>query len=83
MTVNEVLANGNLIVSGEKQMGINQGSEFIRFSGIVNPLHLTAANTVQSTLVADARIEYRGTGIVDNAQTTGWLTRFFLNFLPF
>ncbi len=83
VTVNEVLANGNLIVSGEKQMGINQGSEFIRFSGIVNPLHLTAANTVQSTLVADARIEYRGTGIVDNAQTTGWLTRFFLNFLPF
>ena len=83
VTVTEVLANGNLLVSGEKQVGINQGSEFIRLSGIVNPIHLTAANTVQSTVVADARIEYRGTGAVADNQQTGWLTRFFLNVLPF
>lgn len=83
VTVTEVLANGNLVVSGEKLVGINQGSEFIRFSGIVNPLHLTASNTVVSTLVADARIEYRANGVLDATQTTGWLTRFFLNFLPF
>ena len=83
VTVTEVLANGNLLVSGEKQVGINQGSEFIRLSGVVNPVHLTAANTVQSTLVADARIEYRGSGAVAENQQTGWLTRFFLNVLPF
>lgn len=83
VTVTEVLANGNLLVSGEKQVGINQGSEFIRLSGVVNPVHLTAANTVQSTLVADARIEYRGSGAVADNQQTGWLTRFFLNVLPF
>jgi flagellar L-ring protein FlgH len=83
VTVTEVLANGNLLVSGEKQVGINQGSEFIRLSGVVNPVHLTAANTVQSTLVGDARIEYRGSGAVAENQQTGWLTRFFLNVLPF
>ena len=83
VTVTEVLANGNLLVSGEKQVGINQGSEFVRLSGVVNPVHLTSANTVQSTLVADARIEYRGTGAVAENQQTGWLTRFFLNVLPF
>ncbi len=83
VTVTEVLANGNLLVSGEKQVGINQGSEFIRLSGVVNPVNLTAANTVQSTLVADARIEYRGSGAVAENQQTGWLTRFFLNVLPF
>jgi flagellar L-ring protein precursor FlgH len=83
VTVTEVLANGNLLVSGEKQVGINQGSEFIRLSGVVNPVHLTAANTVQSTLIADARIEYRGSGAVAENQQTGWLTRFFLNVLPF
>lgn len=83
VTVTEVLANGNLVVSGEKQVGINQGSEFIRLSGIVNPMHLTAANTVQSTVVADARIEYRASGAVADNQQTGWLTRFFLNVLPF
>jgi flagellar L-ring protein precursor FlgH len=83
VTVTEVFANGNLLVSGEKQVGINQGSEFIRLSGIVNPVQLTAANTIQSTQLADARIEYRGSGAVAENQQTGWLTRFFLNVLPF
>ena len=83
VTVTEVLANGNMLVSGEKQVGINQGSEFIRLSGIVNPVHLTSTNTVFSTQVADARIEYRSNGAVDENQKTGWLTRFFLNVLPF
>jgi flagellar L-ring protein precursor FlgH len=83
VTVTEVLPNGNLLVSGEKQVGINQGSEFIRLSGIINPIQLTAGNTVQSTQIADARIEYRGSGAVAENQQTGWLTRFFLNVLPF
>jgi flagellar L-ring protein precursor FlgH len=83
VTVTEVLANGNLLVSGEKQVGINQGYEFIRLSGIVNPTQLTSANTVQSTQVADARVEYRSNGAMDDNQKTGWLTRFFLNVLPF
>ena len=83
VTVTEVMPNGNLLVSGEKQVGINQGSEYIRLSGIVNPIYLTAANTVSSTFVADARIEYRGSGAVAENQQTGWLTRFFLNVLPF
>lgn len=83
VTVTEVLANGNLLVSGEKQVGINQGSEFIRVSGIVNPLQLTALNSVLSTQIADARVEYRSNGVVDENQKTGWLTRFFLNVLPF
>jgi flagellar L-ring protein precursor FlgH len=83
VTVTEVFANGNLLVSGEKQVGINQGSEYIRLSGIVNPIHLNAANTVSSTLIADARIEYRGSGAVAENQQTGWLSRFFLNVLPF
>ncbi len=83
VTVTEVLPNGNLLVSGEKQVGINQGSEFIRLSGVVNPIQLTAANTIQSTQLADARIEYRGSGAVAENQQTGWLSRFFLNVLPF
>ena len=83
VTVTEVLNNGNLLVSGEKQVGINQGSEYIRLSGIVNPVNLTASNTVSSTQVADARIEYRGSGAVAENQQTGWLSRFFLNVLPF
>jgi len=83
VTVIEVLPNGNLMVSGEKQIGINQGSEFVRFSGVVNPASVSPANTVSSTQVADARVEYRGNGYIDEAQTMGWLSRFFLSFLAF
>lgn len=83
VTVIEVLPNGNLVVSGEKQLGINQGSEFIRLSGVVNPTTIQPGNTVSSTQVADARLEYRGTGYIDEAQTMPWLQRVFLSVLPF
>ena len=83
VTVIEVYPNGNLLVSGEKQIGLKEGEEFIRFSGVVNPNTVTAANTVTSTQVADARIEYKANGFLDSAQVMGWLGRFFLTFLPF
>jgi flagellar L-ring protein FlgH len=83
VTVIEVYPNGNLLVSGEKQIGLKEGEEFIRFSGVVNPNNITANNTVQSTQVADARIEYKANGFIDSAQVMGWLGRFFLTFMPF
>jgi len=83
VTVIEVLGNGNLLVSGEKQIGLKEGEEFIRFSGVINPTTITATNTVQSTQVADARIEYKANGFIDSAQAMGWLGRFFLTYLPF
>lgn len=82
-TVKAVLPNGNLQVVGEKQIGINQGAEYIRFSGVVNPRFITTANTIQSTQVGDARLEYYGDGYIDEAQRMGWLQRFFLNVSPF
>ena len=83
VTVVEVLSNGNLVVSGEKQVAVNQGTEFVRFSGVVNPNTITGTNTVISSQVADARIEYRANGVIDEAQVMGWLGRFFMTFLPF
>jgi len=83
VTVLEVLTNGNLRVRGEKQILINQGTEFIRFSGVVDPLEISDTNTVPSTQVADARIEYVGDGYINEAQHMGWLQRFFLNISPF
>lgn len=83
VTVIEVYPNGNLLVSGEKQVAINTGAEYIRFSGVVNPVNLTSANTVSSTRVADARIEYKGRGYISEAQTMGFLQRLFLSISPF
>jgi flagellar L-ring protein precursor FlgH len=83
VTILEVLPNGNLVVSGEKRIGIAQNSEKLRFSGVVNPVTIQAGNVVSSTQVADARIDYRGSGYIDEAQTMGWLSRFFMTILPF
>lgn len=83
VTVIEVLPNGNLLVSGEKQVSIGAGTEYIRLSGIVNPYFINAANTISSAQVADARIEYKESGVISEAQVMGWLARFFLSFLPF
>ena len=83
VTVIEVLPNGNLQVSGEKQVSIGAGTEFIRLSGIVNPYFISTANTISSTNVADARIEYKESGVISEAQIMGWLARFFMSVLPF
>lgn len=83
VTVLDVMANGNLRVRGEKQIAINQGTEFIRFSGVVNPRTITGQNTVPSTQIADARIEYVGDGYINEAQHMGWLQRILINVSPF
>ncbi len=83
VTVIDVLPNGNLVVAGEKQIGISKNTETLRFSGVVNPASIVPPNTVSSTQVADARIDYRGEGYIDEAQMMGWLARVFLTFLPF
>ena len=83
VTVIEVLPNGNLLVSGEKQVSIGHGTEYIRLSGVVNPYFISTANTISSANVADARIEYKESGVISEAQVMGWLARFFLSTLPF
>lgn len=87
VTVIEVLANGNLLVSGEKQVALNRSDEFVRFSGVVNPTTITNLNTVQSTRVADAHVEYKSAGemsqVINDVQSLGFLGRFFMSVLPF
>lgn len=81
-TVVEVLPNGNLVVSGEKQISFDKGVEYVRFSGVVNPDHIAGGNVVSSTQIADARVEYRTNSRLDKAEMMSQLTRFFLSILP-
>lgn len=81
-TVVEVLQNGNLVVAGEKQIGFDGGSEFIRFYGVVNPDSIVAGNVVSSSQVADARVEYRTNSNLDKAAFLNMLSRFFQSVLP-
>ncbi|MCO7226155.1 flagellar basal body L-ring protein FlgH [Pleionea sp. CnH1-48] len=77
VTVQEIMPNGNLFVRGEKWITLNKGDEFIRVSGIIRPNDIDSSNTVASTRLANARIEYSGTGPLAETNDVGWLTRFF------
>ena len=77
VTVAEVLANGNLVVRGQKLMLMNQSEEFIRFSGIVRADDITPDNTVESTRVANVQVAYTGQGTLSSSNTMGPLARFF------
>lgn len=83
VTVVEVLPNGNLVVSGEKQVSIKNAQKFVRFSGVVNPNTITGSNTVQSTQVADVRVEYKGATSIDMSSITSMFGNFFLSIFPF
>jgi flagellar L-ring protein FlgH len=84
VTVAQRLTNGNLVVRGEKWLTINQGQELVRISGIVRPQDIGQDNVVPSTRVADARISYTGRGTLADANTRGWLSRFFNSkWMPF
>jgi flagellar L-ring protein precursor FlgH len=83
VTVVEVLANGNLVLRGEKQMALTEGTEVIQVSGIIRPEDVSPNNTVRSRRLTNAQFTYRGTGDIANASRAGWGTRFLLNLWPF
>jgi flagellar L-ring protein precursor FlgH len=81
-TVVRVLPNGHLIVAGEKQIGVNANVDVLRFSGQVDPRAIAPGNSVLSTQIANVRVEQRGRGQAAEAQSAGWLSRFFLTMWP-
>jgi flagellar L-ring protein precursor FlgH len=83
VTVVEVLPNGNLMVAGEKQIGISRNSETLKLSGVIDPTFIQPGNIVNSTQVADVRLDVRGGGNIEEAQIQGWLGRFFNSWAPF
>lgn len=77
VTVVRVLPNGNLEIRGEKIIGINQGTEYLRIAGLVRPADVLADNSISSGKIANARVSYGGGGALADANTSGWLARFF------
>ncbi len=77
VTVKKVLGNGDLVVQGEKWISINQGTEYVRFRGIIRSTDIDQRNTISSTRVANAQIQYGGNGAIADSSSQGWLSRFF------
>lgn len=84
VSVVEVLSNGNLVVRGEKWLMLTNGNEYIRITGIVRSEDVNADNTISSQKIANARIQYGGTGDFANTTEKGWLSKFFNSkWMPF
>jgi flagellar L-ring protein precursor FlgH len=77
VTVAKRLANGNLLVRGQKWIGINQGREYVRIQGVIRPIDIQADNTIPSYKVADATISYGAQGTLADANSMSWFARFF------
>ncbi|MDP7591932.1 MAG: flagellar basal body L-ring protein FlgH [Litorilituus sp.] len=73
----KVLPNGNLMIRGEKWITLNNGDEYIRLTGIIRSKDINSNNTILSTKVANARIQYAGTGSFADSNEQGWLAKFF------
>ena len=71
-----VYDNGNLLIEGNKEVEVNNEKEILRVSGIVRPEDISSDNTVLSEKIADARIQYTGTGDGHQAARPGLLARF-------
>ena len=83
VSVVEVLPNGNLVVRGEKQLSLSEGSEVIQLSGVIRPADVSPNNTVLSRRLAHSQIAYRGLGDLATASSPGWGTKLLTRFWPF
>lgn len=81
--VAKVLFNGNLYVTGKREVKVNSETQYITLSGIIRPEDISASNEISSTYVADARITYSGKGPIADQQQPGWLGRILNHVWPF
>ena len=75
--------NGQLKIRGGKEVMVNNEMQIIYLTGIIRPVDITAANTINSTKVLNARISYTGKGAVSDKQQPGWAMRVLDNIWPF
>ncbi|NCS65255.1 MAG: hypothetical protein AUJ86_05535 [Hydrogenophilaceae bacterium CG1_02_62_390] len=83
VTVVDELDNGNLAVAGEKQVGLDNDTQYIRLAGVVNPRDIGQNGTIDSTKLADVKFESKGATGLDRSNLTSMMARFFLTILPF
>jgi flagellar L-ring protein precursor FlgH len=75
--------NGQLKIRGGKEVMVNNEVQIIYLTGIIRPVDITAANTVSSEKILNARISYTGKGAISDKQKPGWAMRILDNAWPF
>ncbi len=79
----KVYPNGNMFIVGEKYIKINDDTQILKISGIINPRDISSDNTIDSSKIADMYVEYNGEGFTASTQKPGWLANFIMKIWPF
>jgi flagellar L-ring protein FlgH len=74
--VDSVYGNGNLFISGSRNIVINGDEQIMKVTGIVRPSDIQADNSIYSYSISDAVISYSGKGLINDSQKPGWITKF-------
>jgi flagellar L-ring protein precursor FlgH len=81
--VTDVLPNGNLVIEGARQVTFSGETQYVVLRGIVRPDDVVTGNTVLSSNIADARVEFLSEGNLTDAQKRGWLSKLYEKLRPF
>jgi len=81
--VTDVLPNGNLVIEGVRVVTFSGETQYVVLHGLVRPDDISSTNTVFSTNIADARVEFLANGNLTDAQKRGWLTKLYDKLRPF
>ncbi len=79
----DLLANGNMIIEGNREVRVNAENQLITLTGIIRSRDISSENIILSTYIADARISYSGSGVLNDRQRPGWLSRILDKVWPF
>ena len=82
VVVTEVLPNGNLLISGSQETQVNYEVRVLNIAGIVNPLDITAKNSIHYHKIAEARVTYGGRGRITDVQQPAWGQRIYDTVAP-
>ena len=83
MLIADVLPNGNLVLEGARRVSFSGETQLVVLRGIVRPADVSPVNTVLSTNIAEARLEFLSEGELSSAQKRGWLSKLYQTFRPF
>jgi len=81
--VTDVLPNGNLVIEGVRVVTFSGETQYVVLHGLVRPDDVSSANTVQSSNIAEARVEFMTEGTLTDAQKRGWLSKLYEKLRPF
>lgn len=81
--VSDVLPNGNMVIEGMRVVTFSGETQYVVLHGIVRPDDVSSGNTVASSNIADARVEFVSEGSLTDAQKRGWLFKLYEKLRPF